>query len=181
MSDVQQPAVNTSKLLAYFQLVRFPAVFTAMADIFLGYLIVHRSFEPVFDFVFLLLASSCLYLSGMVFNDVFDRRIDAQERPGRPIPSGRISLSAAIGLGALLMAAGVERRTVVGQQSGLIALLIVVAIFAYDWLLKSTPLSPVAMGSCRFLNVILMAVPRKIYGRDITSALRWRWGYISLA
>ena len=48
-----------------------------------------RTLEPVWDFVLLLLASSGLYLSGMVFNDVFDRRIDAQDRsfPAHAVPS----------------------------------------------------------------------------------------------
>ncbi len=157
MSDPAHPTPCGSKFLAYLQLVRLPAVFTAMADIFLGYLIVHQSFAPLLHFVVLLLASGCLYLSGMVFNDVFDRKVDAQERPQRPIPSGRISLIAAVRLGALLMGAGVAAASVAGTQSSVVALLIVAAIFAYDWLLKSTPLGPVAMGSCRFLNVMLGA------------------------
>lgn len=157
MNDAAPAAPSPSSLLAYLQLMRLPAVFTAMADIFLGYLLVHRSLQPLFDFVALLAASSCLYLSGMVFNDVFDRRIDAAERPGRPIPSGRVSLMAAMRLGALLMAAGVGAATLAGGASTLVALMIVAAIFAYDWLLKSTPLGPLAMGSCRFLNVMLGA------------------------
>ena len=153
--------VGRSTLLAYLQIVRLPALFTALADIFLGYLVVHRSFERPFDFAMLLVASGGLYMSGMVFNDIFDRRIDAAERPGRPIPSGRISLTAAIRLGALLMAAGVGAAAVVGTQSLSVALMIVAAIFAYDWLLKSTPLGPIAMGTCRFLNVLLGASTTK--------------------
>ncbi|WP_339909122.1 UbiA family prenyltransferase [Symmachiella dynata] len=164
--------MNRSKLLAYLQIVRLPALFTAMADIFLGYLIVHRSFTSVLDFALLLMASGGLYLSGMVFNDVFDRRIDAQERPGRPIPSGRVPLTNAIGLGGLLMAGGVGAASVVGPSSLTVALMIVAAIFAYDWLLKATPLGPIAMGSCRSLNVILGAS---------TAPSLWRGHHIGIA
>ncbi|HAH43432.1 MAG TPA: hypothetical protein DCM07_00995, partial [Planctomycetaceae bacterium] len=57
-------------LLAYFQLMRLPAVFTAMSDIILGFLLTHGSFSPPISFALLLVASASLYLSGMVFNDV---------------------------------------------------------------------------------------------------------------
>src|SRR5580704_3268752 len=73
---------------AYLQLVRLPAVFTAMADIFLGFSTTHRSLSPAWEFVGLLGVSTGLYLAGMAFNDVFDRATDARTRPNRPIPSG---------------------------------------------------------------------------------------------
>ena len=149
-------------LRAWLQLMRLPALFTAMADIFLGYLLVHRSFEMPLEFVLLLIASSGLYLSGMVFNDVFDRQIDAAERPTRPIPSGRICLRAAVRLGTALMALGVLAAAAVGTRSLLIAALLVLGVLGYDGLLKRTVLGPVAMGACRFLNVLLGASTAEI-------------------
>src|SRR6516164_10670632 len=104
------------KLLAWLQLCRFAAVFTAMADICLGYLLTHESFEPARDFGLLLAASSCLYLAGMVFNDVFDREIDARERPKRPIPSGRVSVRAAAILGGILVVSGLGLAGAVGAS-----------------------------------------------------------------
>src|SRR5262245_18818026 len=97
-------------LLAYLQLCRFAAVFTALADIFLGYLLSRWSEPDVWlgsEFALLLVASAGLYLAGMVFNDVFDRKLDAEERPNRPIPSGRVSLRGAVTFGAALMLVGV--------------------------------------------------------------------------
>jgi len=152
------------KWLAYFQLMRLPAVFTAMSDIILGYLLTHNSFELPVQFALLLVTSACLYLSGMVFNDVFDRKVDAEERPSRPIPSGRISTQNAAVLGGLLMLAGVGAAQTVGKQSLIVAGLLVVAILGYDTILKKTFLGPVMMGICRFLNVMLgaSAVAREI-------------------
>lgn len=151
-------------LLAYFQLMRLPAVFTAMSDIILGFLLTHGSFSPAVSFALLLVASASLYLSGMVFNDVFDRKVDAAERPSRPIPSGRISTQKAATLGGLLMLAGVGAAQTVGMQSLIVASLLVVAILGYDMLLKNTFLAPLMMGICRFLNVMLgaSAVAREI-------------------
>lgn len=142
---------------AYLELLRLPTVFTAMADIFLGFLLRHGSWDPVPQFVGLLIASCGLYLAGMVFNDYFDVAQDTQERPQRPIPSGRVSRRTALILGSALMAAGVVSAWLVAPQSRLISMLLVVAILAYDGVLKRTPLGPLGMGACRFLNVMLGA------------------------
>ncbi|MBI3865356.1 MAG: UbiA family prenyltransferase [Planctomycetia bacterium] len=146
------------KMLAWLQLCRLAAVFTATADIFLGYLLTHGDgIESWNEFGLLLGSSSCLYLAGMVFNDVFDREIDARERPKRPIPSGRVSVRAATSLGVLLVATGLFFSAAAGSQSLVVAGLLTACVFLYDGLLKSTIVGPFVMGSCRFLNVILGA------------------------
>jgi 4-hydroxybenzoate polyprenyltransferase len=166
---------------AYLQLVRLPAVFTAMADIFLGFLLTHETFLPARQFVALLAASSALYLAGMAFNDVFDRRLDAKERPDRPIPSGRISITAAVTLGVSLIVVGLvcplatipegaSRRVaealahfqisellIAAPASITIAIGLTALILAYDGFLKKNSLGPIAMGGCRFLNLMLGA------------------------
>lgn len=142
---------------AYLELLRLPAVFTAMVDIVLGFHLTHASFEPLPNFVGLLIASCCLYLSGMVFNDVFDVAQDASERPTRPIPSGRVSRRSAAILGSALMLLGVGSAWTVTPLSGVMSLLLVVAILAYDGYLKRTLLGPIGMGLCRFLNLMLGA------------------------
>ena len=150
-------------MLAYLQLIRMPTVFTAMADIVLGYVLTHRfivgpdGWDDPAKFFGLLASSCCLYLAGMVFNDVFDRKQDAAERPSRPIPSGRVSLVSAVVLGTVLMIAGVAAAATVTRVSLQVAGLLVVAILAYDCVLKRTPLAPLAMGLCRALNVMLGA------------------------
>lgn len=150
-------------MLAYLQLIRLPTVFTAMADIVLGYVLTgHFVFGPnagqdSAKFVGLLASSCCLYLAGMVFNDIFDRKQDAAERPSRPIPSGRVSLVSAVVLGTVLMIVGVAAAATVTRVSLQVAGLLVVAILAYDGVLKRTAFAPLAMGLCRALNVMLGA------------------------
>ncbi len=146
----------------FLQLCRLPAVFTAMADICLGYLLVHvsllsgREQSPI-DFLLLLGTSATLYLCGMVWNDVFDRHVDANERPNRPIPSGRVSVRAAVIFAAILMLIGLSCAAIVGRNTLIVAGLLTLCLLAYDGGLKRTPLGPLAMGGCRFLNVILGA------------------------
>jgi 4-hydroxybenzoate polyprenyltransferase len=142
----------------YLQLMRFPAVFTAMADIILGFMLNHeRLDEAPVDLIFLLIASSCLYLAGMVFNDVFDRQVDLRERPNRPIPSGRVPLTSAVAVGGVLVLGGIAAAANVGIHSLTVAGFLTLCIFLYDGFAKQTVLGPVVMGGCRFLNIILGA------------------------
>ena len=157
--DIEPPKTG-SKLRALAELFRLPNLFTAMADIFLGFLFTHADFQPWAAFALLLAASCLMYTAGMVLNDVFDRDVDARERPGRPIPSGRISVALArrLGFGMLIAGGGLgwAAGLLEGQlRSGLTATALAVAVLAYDWLLKRTPLAPLAMGACRLLNVLL--------------------------
>lgn len=129
-----------------------------MADIVLGRLLLNdRTLEPFPEFLTVLAASCALYLSGMVFNDVFDVAQDSVERPQRPIPSGRVSLRQAAILGVILMLSGIGIAATMSISMLFTALALAFMILAYDSFLKRTPLGPIAMGSCRFLNVMLGA------------------------
>jgi 4-hydroxybenzoate polyprenyltransferase len=151
------PVPRGGRSLALLQLVRIPTVFTAMGDIFLGFLLTHATLEPNATFAMLLGASVCLYWTGMILNDYFDRAVDAEERPGRPIPSGRVSAGMALKLALLLNAAGLGLAFLAGQNSLIIAVALTVAVWLYDGVLKKTPLAPLLMGSCRFFNLMLGA------------------------
>ncbi|QEL13846.1 UbiA family prenyltransferase [Limnoglobus roseus] len=142
------------KLLAYAQLLRIPNVFTAFADIAMAACAAGYVADRPDVFAVLLLASGCLYCGGMVWNDFFDRGEDAKARPFRPIPSGRVPVRVALLLGLTLMAGGVA-LTLFVPTAFPIALAIVAAVVLYDAWLKHTPFGPVAMGTCRFLNILL--------------------------
>jgi 4-hydroxybenzoate polyprenyltransferase len=178
MSDTTSPAESAPTAappqrhpfawLPYAQLVRLPNVFTAMADILMAALVANALPAHTPAVLFMLLASSCLYCSGMVWNDYFDLEQDKRERPFRPLPSGRISPGAAVRLGVVLLAAGVAFAVLASGESRLapviLAVLLAGAILLYDGLLKRTALGPVGMGACRFLNVLrgLSVVPGAI-------------------
>lgn len=123
----------------------------------LGFLLTHPTLEPSGTFGLLLAASICLYWTGMILNDFFDRDVDAQERPGRPIPSGRVSAKTALALALVLNLAGLGIASLVGNNSLLIAAALTATVWLYDGTLKKTPLAPLVMGSCRFFNVMLGA------------------------
>jgi 4-hydroxybenzoate polyprenyltransferase len=141
---------------ALLRLVRPPNVFTAIADSLAGLLVLWALDVPVPDRgCAVLLVSACLYLSGIVLNDVFDRDIDAVERPTRPIPRGEVSVRFAALLGAGLMASGVAIAWWIGRGPGLVATALAAAVLAYDGGAKRTAIGPLVMGSCRGLDVAL--------------------------
>jgi 4-hydroxybenzoate polyprenyltransferase len=98
--------VNTSSstLLDYLRLFRLTNVFTAIADVTMGFLFVHHTLRPWPVFLSLAAASSLLYTAGMVLNDVGDVEQDRQERPHRPLPAGHIALASARRLVLLISA-----------------------------------------------------------------------------
>jgi 4-hydroxybenzoate polyprenyltransferase len=156
------PNIFFMRVLPYAQLLRLPNVFTAFADILLGTIAAGVWLANPIGAIMLLLASGCQYCSGMVWNDYFDFEIDKRERPFRPLPSGRIAHSTAFTIAIALLAAGVLLALVSGITPGhwtivpgALAALLAVAILLYDALLKHTFLGPLAMASCRFLNVLL--------------------------
>jgi 4-hydroxybenzoate polyprenyltransferase len=151
----------THRAAAYARLVRLPNAFTAVADIVLALLSALGDVHWIAA-VFLVSASAALYSGGMVWNDYFDIDQDRRERPFRPLPAGQIRPSAAALLGTVLLAGGWFCAAAVGllestfnPAPAVVAALLVVAILLYDRWLKRTPLGPIGMGTCRFLNVLL--------------------------
>ena len=144
-------------MLHWLRLLRISALPSAIANVLVGFLIAHQSWQPTGQFLLLIVASSCLYLAGMVSNDVFDFSRDQQQRPNRPLPSGAISISAATTVYTLLMVVAAVCGLLTDETSVAIVIAIIVCIFLYNGLLKQTPFAPLFMGACRSLNILLGA------------------------
>jgi len=143
--------------------------------------------EPV-RFAVLCVGASLLYIGGMYLNDAFDVEFDRQHRRERPIPSGAIGTRAVWLLGFFWLAAGLAcmfwLARVVEHSDGeilirtnvttaLVAILLSATIVLYDAVHKALTLSPVLMGLCRLLLVLMAASAGRlgITGLTIWSAL----------
>jgi len=148
----------------WLELIRVPNVFTAMADVAMGFFFV----TPVAAFdasagltlALLIAASSLLYSGGMVLNDVCDYEEDCRDRPERPLPSGRISLIAARRFGWGLLIGGVSVAILASLLTARegpagMAICLAILIVGYNNILKHTALGPIILGMCRMCNVIL--------------------------
>lgn len=164
MNDSPPP----SALLSWLRLLRAPNVFTAIADIVAGFGLVAglSGIERYpLSLALLVVASSFMYLAGMVLNDVADIEVDREERPFRPLPSGAISLATAKRVGWGLLGTGVVVGAATGWVHGpslalpgrplVISVMLAGAILLYNFATKRTRVGPIVMGSCRTLNWLL--------------------------
>jgi len=99
-----------SRILTLLQLTRMALVFTAISNGWAAMLLQSRATGQAITVPYAIamtLASIGLYTFGMALNDVIDRRRDSQIAPGRPLPSGRISVRSAHALCFVLAVASV--------------------------------------------------------------------------
>ncbi|WP_116769803.1 UbiA-like protein EboC [Maribacter litoralis] len=153
------------KLLGFARLARPANLPTAAADILAGIAIMLYlqnidvlTFlgEQGGDVLSLVFSSVALYAGGVVFNDVFDAELDAVERPERAIPSGLIPKREAIYFGIILMLIGITLAFKCTLLSGLISVVLTIAILTYDGYFKQFGFAgPLNMGICRGLNLLL--------------------------
>ena len=97
-----------------------------------------------------------VYLAGMVLNDAFDARIDANERPGRPIPSGRVTVARAIAVGATMLAVGGAMLGVASSVAWSVVLC--ASVLLYDLLHALLPGAFLLMAWCRACVPVLAAL-----------------------
>lgn len=138
-----------STLLALLRLARVSNLPTVWSNV-LAASVLGGGLAPA-SLALVLLAMSALYTGGMVLNDVFDRELDARERPERPLPSGAVSPAAAWGVGGGLLVVGVAVLASFGTASAVAGLVLAGAILLYDAWHKGNPASPLIMGACRAL------------------------------
>lgn len=160
-----------TSLKPYLQLSRPANLVTAVADILAGMAIASFTFSNLSPF-WLVLSTIGLYGGGVVMNDVFDAKLDAVERPERPIPSGKVKLASAALLGISLLFFGILAATIFSFQSGVVAIGIGILTIMYNRFAKHHAfLGPLTMGMCRGGNLIL--------GMSVLPESFEKWGWIS--
>ena len=158
--------------MKYIKLMRPANVVTAVADILLGYA-ASGAVGNIFsddnysydNLIALVISTMGLYAGGVVLNDVCDAKLDAVERPERPIPSGAVSLKKATVLGVLLLVVGIVAAFQASVLSGMIALVISFLVALYNAYGKhQLVFGPLNMGACRGMNVLLgvSAIPAMV-------------------
>jgi hypothetical protein len=161
-----------STLKSYLQLTRPANIVTAIADILAGMAIAQHSFEASTAY-WLVLSTVGLYGGGVVLNDVFDAKLDALERPERPIPSGKVPLQSAAFMGISLLVLGVVSAGLFSILSAEIACVIAFLTVLYNRFAKHSPVfGPLTMGLCRGGNLLL--------GMSAVPASLPEWGWLAL-
>ena len=155
---------------AWLQIIRPPNLFTVPGDPLAGFFLTLAVAGPrgmgLRHAAFAAAAALCLYTGGLIGNDVADLREDARDRPDRPLPSGRISRTAAFAASAVCAVAGILLAGGAGFGALAMACLTQAAIMLYNgWLKRLAVPGALAMGACRacsFLIGVCAANPRAI-------------------
>ncbi len=144
-----------STLLAYLQLARIPALFTAISNILAAHLIATGGDIRWRELIILCAISGCLYIAGMVLNDYFDLEYDSKERPDRPLPSHAIPARNALIIGIALLCIGIILSSYIGWLTVIVTIILALTVVFYDKFASKNALGPLIMATCRYLNWML--------------------------
>ncbi len=136
----------------YLTLVRIPSVFTSMSNVFAGYLLAGGGLFH-FDLIRGLLAGGLFIMAGMTLNDIADKKVDKEERPNRPIPSGAVPISHAWILSLSFLLLGFFLVGTASVETGVATGLLYFFLFAYNFKYKNTKYGIFFMGACRVFNL----------------------------
>ena len=143
---------RSSTLRTYAELLRVSNLPTVLPNVLTGCALGAGADEMPWQVVALCAGGvALLYLGGMALNDAADAEIDAVERPGRPIPSGRVCPAAAYRVAAFALAAGWAMLAATGTGAAITGGALVVVIVGYDLLHQRQAWTVVLMGLARGL------------------------------
>ncbi len=121
----------------YFKIIRSGNGIIAGSGVLLGALYMSRSQNISLIHLILGFCSLfCLAAAGNIHNDLLDLKTDKISHPNRPLPAGLISKSQAFFYSLLLYIVGFSTSLVIGQAQGLLALIIIILLIAYNHSLK---------------------------------------------
>jgi len=169
----------TSSWRAWANLIRLPNLLTVPGDVLVGFVLALHGRPPNADNLLIALISGlCLYVAGLVMNDLVDLEIDRRERPARSIASGAVSRSSArVCIAALLTISLVllGSRGALPLASGITIGLL---IFIYNmYARRSRFTAALVMGLCRagsvWLGVVAASPGWHVYADALIAPAWW--------
>ncbi len=146
------------KIRAWLELARISNLPTVWTNVTAGWLLAGGALENP-TLLWMLLAGSLLYTGGMILNDAADVKFDREHRKERPIPSGRVSASAAWSVGLGMLVAGWLVAVFLGGACWGITSALVGCILFYDFYHKPWAGAVWVMGMCRVLLYLMPGMP----------------------
>ena len=151
-----------SPLISWLKLLRLPNLFTAIGDPLAGLciasLFLGQAHISTWKFISLPLCSLLLYAAGIILNDWHDIPEDRRHNPDRPLAAGMIAPATALLVAVIMILCALFLAFLIGRMALLMAIVLVLAIVAYNNILKQYPKQgALCMGLCRMLSFLLGA------------------------
>ncbi len=164
-----------TRLQAWSQLLRVPNLATVPGDPMVGAVLAAGGqallWRPLLGSA---AAALCLYMVGLILNDLHDLADDRVNRPERPLPRQLISVRAAIAAALLLAALGLLAALSAGPRTALAGLGLLGLIGLYTFAAKAAaPTACLVMGLCRGGSVLLGAAAAGWNRPALLAAAAW--------
>ncbi len=149
----------SARVRGWVEMLRIPNLFTLPGDVIIGFLLTTPTARESFAGLGPGIAVGVLlYTGGLILNDVADAEVDARERPGRPIPSGRVGVAPAVLAASLCFLGAAMIAVRLGPAVLWAALSLLFLVLFYDLFAKDLRIvGPAVMGACRGFHVLLGA------------------------
>ena len=151
-------ASSPSRMLhSWLELIRVPNLLTVPGDPLAGFLLAGgKGGEGAC--VLAMASAMCFYVLGLITNDLRDLAEDAEKRPQRPLPSGRVPLLQARLTAWLLGCGGLICAAFAGGMVPISAVVLLALVLIYNrWTKGRRGIGPLTMGLCRGMSVLLGA------------------------
>lgn len=158
MGDVEMNAASESspRWRAWLELMRVSNAPTVVSNALTGcaLAVTPGAAYPWLKFALVAPALVLIYIAGMATNDVIDAATDRSERPSRPIPSGRVSRSAAGWFALLATVAGLAMLTAADWRAGVAGAALALCALAYNVTHRFSAVTVLLMAGCRALAIV---------------------------
>ena len=134
-SEMEAPSI-LAKACAIIELIRADLVLGAGIFVVAGELLGQGRLPPLPEALLGFLTGLFISGSANISNDYFDREVDRINQPGRPLPSGRVSVTELWTLSLLFAAAGLGTASLLGKPVLALAAAIWTVAFLYNLKLK---------------------------------------------
>lgn len=128
------------KLLAMIRLYRPELPIAAGICVVTGQIVAAGSFPSPRTGLLAFICVFCLSAAALIFNDYFDYEVDRINAPERPLPSGAVTPTEALWLGAMTTLAGLASALALGLAAFLVSIPIWLIGFLYNWRYKESGL-----------------------------------------
>ncbi len=123
-------------MLAYIAITRPLNGLMSVFSVYAASLIAGLSFFPELPVIYAMASVFLISAGGMVINDYFDVEIDRVNKPNRPIPSGKVSKTAALGYSYVLFGIGIYLSYLINVSALITAIFASALLILYAWKLK---------------------------------------------
>ncbi len=131
----------TNTISSLVQICRPVNVLITFASIVVAAVICIEGDYSIFRIALAGISGALIAAGGNVINDIYDLKIDKINKPGRVLPSGKLTKNGAFIYYLLLTVTGLSLSASINPAAFFIALSAVVLLFAYSFRLKKIPLA----------------------------------------